>query len=149
MVQEADVRSARKKLGLTQEMLAEKLGVSRNTVSRWEKGEVSPSAENVMALNHLFAQLERPAAAEGAPAPGEEAAPPPVTPARTKVKRWPIVLACAGLICSLLIGIAALMGFYSVKRQLDPNNVVPAEEIEGKEVDTLPIVSGTSQPLQP
>jgi len=149
MVQETDVRSARKKLGLSQEKLAEKLGVSRNTVSRWEKGEVSPSAENMMALNHLFAQLERPAAAEGAPAPGEEAAPPPVTHARTKVKRWPIVLACAGLICALLIGIAALIGFYSVKQQLEPDSAVPAEEIEREEVDTLPIVSGTSQPLQP
>lgn len=100
-----------------------------------------------MALNHLFAQLERPAAAEGAPAPGEEAAPPPVTPARTKVKRWSIVLVCAGLICSLLIGIAALIGFYSVKQQLEPDNVVPAEEIEKREVDeSLIFGPGTLHP---
>lgn len=149
MVQETDVRSARKKLGLSQEKLAEKLGVSRNTVSRWEKGEVSPSAENMMALNHLFAQLERPAAAEGAPAPGEEAAPPPVTPARTMVKRWPIYLVCAGLICALLIGIAALIGIYSINQRLEPNSVIPAEDIEREEVDMFPSISGTRQPLQP
>lgn len=135
MVQEADVRSARKKLGLSQEKLAEKLGVSRNTISRWEKGEVSPSAENMMALNHLFAQLGRPTAAEEAPAPKEETAPPPVTPARIKVTRWPIFLSCAGLICALLIGVAALIGIYSIKQRLEPDNVVPAEEIEKREVD--------------
>lgn len=145
MVQEADVRSARKKLGLSQEKLAEKLGVSRNTVSRWEKGEVSPSAENMMALNHLFAQLERPAAAEEAPAPKEETVPPSVTHARIKVTRWTIVLACAGLICSLLIGIAALIGIYSINQRLEPDSIIPAEDIEREEVDqSLP---GTRQPF--
>lgn len=127
MVQETDVRTARKKLGLSQEKLAEKLGVSRNTISRWEKGEVSPSAENLMALNRLFAQLEEPAPAKAEPAP------PPDTPA--KGKRLPFALACLGIVCALLIGIAALMGIYSIKQELAPDNVVPAEKIEGKEVD--------------
>ena len=149
MVQEADVRSVRKKLGLSQEKLAEKLSVTRNTISRWESGKVSPTADNLIALNRLLAQAEDPAPTEEAPAPKEETSPPPAAPAPTPAKRWPLVLACVGFICALLIGIAALIGTYSVKRQLEPDCVAPIEEIEKKEVDTAPIVSGTSQPLQP
>lgn len=129
MVQEADVRTVRKTLGLSQEKLAEKLGVTRNTVSRWELGEVSPSAENLIALNRLLTQIEDPAA------PKTEPAPPPDIPAPAKARRWPSVLACVGAICALLIGITALIGIYSVHQRLEPNNVVPVEEIDGEEVD--------------
>lgn len=73
MIQEADVRTVRKKLGLSQEKLAEKLGVTRNTISRWELGEVSPSAENLTALNRLLTQLEDPAAPKAEPAPPPDA----------------------------------------------------------------------------
>lgn len=127
MVQEAGVRAARRKLGLSQEKLAEKLGVTRNTVSRWELGVVSPSAENLIALNRLLTQLENPATLKAEPAP------PPDTPA--KARRWPFALVCVGMVCALLIGIAALIGFYSVHQRLEPDNVIPVEEIDGEEVD--------------
>lgn len=149
MVQEAEVRSIRKKLGLSQEKLAEKLGVTRNTVSRWERGEVCPTADNLIALNRLLAQAEDPAATEEAPAPKEETAPPPAAPVPVKVKRWPFVLACVGFVCALLIGIAALIGIYSINQRLEPDSIVPAEEIEREEVDTAPVMSDTLQPLQP
>lgn len=149
MVQEAEVRSVRKKLGLSQEKLAEKLGVTRNTISRWESGKVSPTADNLIALNRLLAQAEDPSAAEEAPTPKEETSPPPAAPAPTPAKRWPLALACTGFVCALLIGIASLVGIYSINQRLEPDYVVPAEEIEKKEVDTAPIVSGALQPLQP
>ena len=38
-----EIRKLRKRLGLTQQQLADKLGVDRTTVSRWERGEVEPS----------------------------------------------------------------------------------------------------------
>lgn len=150
MIQEADVRSVRKKLDLSQEGLAEKLGVTRNTVSRWERGEVSPSADNLIALNRLLAQTEDPAAAEEASAPKEETAPPLPAPALVKAKRWPFALACLGFACALLIGIAVLIGVYSVKQQLGPaDSAVPIEEaeLEREEVDqSLIIESVTLQP---
>ena len=37
------IRSRRKNIGLTQKELAEKAGVSTNTVARWERGETEPS----------------------------------------------------------------------------------------------------------
>lgn len=44
----------RKRDGLSQEELAEKLGVSRQAVSRWEVGSVQPDASNVLQLSKLF-----------------------------------------------------------------------------------------------
>ena len=44
----------RKQAGLTQEEVASKLGVSRQAVSRWEKGEASPDTENLIALADLY-----------------------------------------------------------------------------------------------
>ncbi|OCB78005.1 LexA family transcriptional regulator [Flavobacterium crassostreae] len=44
-----EIRNKRKELGLTQKDLAIKLGVSHNTISNWEKGEVIPlSKENLL-----------------------------------------------------------------------------------------------------
>lgn len=37
-----DVASIRKELGLTQQQLADKLGVARNTVNRWEHNQGKP-----------------------------------------------------------------------------------------------------------
>ena len=44
----------RKKNGLSQEDLAEKLNVSRQAVSRWEGGAASPDAANILQLSKLF-----------------------------------------------------------------------------------------------
>ena len=44
----------RKKNGLTQNELAEKLNYSDNAVSRWERGEVSPSIETLDQMSKVF-----------------------------------------------------------------------------------------------
>lgn len=44
----------RKKLGLSQEELAEKLNVSRQAISRWETGSALPDAYNVLQLSRFF-----------------------------------------------------------------------------------------------
>ena len=44
----------RKRQGLSQEALAEKLHVSRQTVSRWETGSALPDAGNIVQLSRLF-----------------------------------------------------------------------------------------------
>ena len=40
--------------GLTQEKLAEKMGVSRQTVSKWETGEAYPELDKLLELSRLF-----------------------------------------------------------------------------------------------
>lgn len=44
----------RKKSGLSQEELADKLGVSRQAVSKWERAEASPDTDNLIALSNLY-----------------------------------------------------------------------------------------------
>ena len=44
----------RKKHNLSQEDVAEKIGVSRQAVSKWERAEASPDTDNLMALARLY-----------------------------------------------------------------------------------------------
>ena len=44
----------RKSRDLTQEQLAEKLDVSRQSISKWESGQAVPELEKIVALSGLF-----------------------------------------------------------------------------------------------
>lgn len=44
----------RKKHGLSQEELADQLGVSRQAVSKWERGEASPDTDNLIELARIY-----------------------------------------------------------------------------------------------
>ena len=48
------LKSIRKQAGMSQEQLAERLGVSRQAVTKWETDAGIPDVENVMALSALF-----------------------------------------------------------------------------------------------
>lgn len=48
------LKSIRKKAGMSQEQLAEKLGVSRQAVTKWETDAGIPDIENIMAISALF-----------------------------------------------------------------------------------------------
>ena len=48
------LEAARVNTGLTQEQLAEKMGVSRQTVAKWESGESSPDVGHCDAMAELF-----------------------------------------------------------------------------------------------
>lgn len=43
-----NVKMLRKQAGMSQEQLAEKLGVSRQAVTKWETGAGIPDIENIM-----------------------------------------------------------------------------------------------------
>ena len=44
----------RKANGFSQEELAEKIGVSRQAISKWERSESSPDTDNLIALAKLY-----------------------------------------------------------------------------------------------
>ncbi len=48
------IRARRDACGMTQELVAQKLGVSRQAVGKWESGKSEPSTTNLMALAELF-----------------------------------------------------------------------------------------------
>ena len=49
-----NIRAHRTRCGMTQEFVAEALGVSRQAVSKWESGTSDPSTSNLFALARLF-----------------------------------------------------------------------------------------------
>ena len=51
------IKELRVKLGLTQEQLAQKLGVTFVTVNRWENGKTKPSALAIKALKDLESEV--------------------------------------------------------------------------------------------
>ncbi len=48
------LKNLRKERGLSQEELAEKLGLSRQAVSKWERAESAPDTDNLIALANLY-----------------------------------------------------------------------------------------------
>jgi transcriptional regulator with XRE-family HTH domain len=48
------LQSLRKEKGFSQEALAEKIGVSRQAVAKWELGQAYPDIDNLIALSSLF-----------------------------------------------------------------------------------------------
>lgn len=48
------IRARREACGMTQELVAQKLGVSRQAVGKWESRKSEPSTTNLMALAELF-----------------------------------------------------------------------------------------------
>lgn len=44
----------RDEMGWTQEELAERIGVSRSTVAKWESGRGTPTIGNIITLSEVF-----------------------------------------------------------------------------------------------
>lgn len=114
----------RKALGLSQEELAAKIGVSRQAVSKWETGDVVPDLNRLLALadaldTSLDALCGREAAEPPAAAPAEQGTLPK--------RRWLLPALCGCLAACLLAG-----GLWAWTWR----NVVPAEEAAA--MSTLP-----------
>lgn len=51
---ELDIRSLRKAAGMTQQQLADIIGVTQTMVARWETGRAKPSTKNVQRIKELL-----------------------------------------------------------------------------------------------
>lgn len=49
-----NLKLLRKQHGLTQEAVAEKLGVSRQAVAKWERGECLPDIESIISIADMY-----------------------------------------------------------------------------------------------
>jgi DNA-binding transcriptional regulator YiaG len=57
-MQGVEIRALRKKLGWTQMALAEAIGVTSNTVARWERGEMAISEPATRLLRKIAAEQQ-------------------------------------------------------------------------------------------
>ncbi len=75
------IYDCRKKAGLSQDALAERLGVSRQAVSKWEIGSAQPDLDNIVALAKVFGVTTDWLLTDDEPAPVPEEAPKTSAPA--------------------------------------------------------------------
>ena len=75
-----NIYTLRRKSGLSQEQLAEKLGVSRQAISKWEGGLSTPELDKLRALSECFHVSIDELTGELEPAPNRNR--PPVRPAK-------------------------------------------------------------------
>ena len=129
----------RKQHSMTQMELAEKLGVSRQAISKWECGSAEPSADNLVAIGKLF-EIPVEALAEESPQLGQ--APPARTADLGELagagRRRPYMWIWAALLtaCMVLSAIASVIVIHSAvfKEPADP----PVQTEEPKVKKTAP-----------
>ena len=128
------IRSIRAKQGISQEALAELLDVSRQTISKWENGQVRPSAENLARLSHaLGVSVDALVKDDWIPLePEVQIVEVPVSRSRN-YRLWAL-LAAAVLVAGILVG-----ALFFRKR---PEVFVHSTELEGEVIDNSMIGGG-------
>ena len=68
------IKACRQRAGLSQEKLAERVGVSRQAVTKWEAGQSVPTGENLRRLAEIFGTTAGflPASQEAGTSPAEQ-----------------------------------------------------------------------------
>lgn len=104
------IRALRQEKGLSQEALAERLGISRQAVVKWEHGTANPSTANLIALSQI---LEVPLA-ELVSGKAEEAEPP------KRRSRLPLALS----IVTLALAVLTLLALLHAKSMAVPTGII-------------------------
>ena len=118
----------RKQNGLSQQDLADRLGVSRQAISRWETGAVQPLADSVKSLAQVFQvstdyllndDLDTPT-----PPPTAQPAPPQEKPKPTrKHRKWLLALAALAAAAVLVLVTAAGTAYYLQWKERQPVSI--------------------------
>lgn len=119
---------------MSQLELAEQLGVSRQTVSRWEAGQIKPSADNLLRLSQLWgvpvdALLKDDWAEEKAPEIQVVEVPVEVPVSR------PICRPLAALLAALILAAGILIGFLFLREHSE--DVLQVNETESEAVGDI------------
>ena len=137
--------SLRKSRGLSQSEVAEALDVSRQTVTRWESGEVVPSVESWRKLSQLYGiPVEALMTGTAEPyqpkpgAPSEPAPPAQERPAdRRRERRWKLIAVCALL--ALAVVSAALVR--EVRKDQPGENKSTVSRVKVESVESVPTIT--------
>ena len=102
----------RRKSGLSQEQLAEKIGVSRQAISKWESGTSTPELEKLLALSECFNMTLDDLVKEETINQATTEAPPKVEDAKVSKAiemKVGIGLCLIGAVCLILFGVLMVM----------------------------------------
>ena len=100
------IYTLRRKSGLSQEQLAEKIGVSRQAISKWEGGLSTPELDKLRALREFFhVSLDELTGGQGADAPsGRAEEKSPGADSQGTEQKLGICLCLVGAVCLILFG---------------------------------------------
>lgn len=130
------IAALRRAQGMSQEALADRLGISRQAVSKWEAGQAAPGRDNLLELSRVFGvsadELLQPGRAAG---PSGDAGPPPPPEGKAgRPRGWPLpLLAIAGAALAALVAWCAVCTVWLVRLQAQVDGL-PA----GQTVVTVP-----------
>lgn len=130
------LQTLREEHGMSQLELAEQLGVSRQTVSRWETGQIKPSADNLLRLSQLWGVPVDAFLKDGWTPPEEKAPEIQVVevPVEVPVSR-PICRPLAALLAALILAAGILIGFLFLQGRSE--DVLQIDETESEVVGDI------------
>ena len=132
-----NLATLRKKHGLTQMDLAEKLNVSRQAISRWEVGAAVPSTDNLKTLSVLYeVSVDDILKGETASVPQSSDlsdSPQETLSSHRSNKKSTIIFACVLILLALAVAIvASVVKFHESEEKTNlPMENMPAEEDDG------------------
>ncbi|MBE6709852.1 MAG: helix-turn-helix domain-containing protein [Ruminococcaceae bacterium] len=141
------IYDCRKKAGLSQDALAEQIGVSRQAVSKWEIGSAQPDLDNIVALAKVFGVTTDWLLTDDEPDPGTDNEQ-PAEPSKSSAPAYPawvddlpqslsrmlkrygwIVGVYVSVIGAMFTGMGAL-GRFLVKQMFSFNTAAPYGELQ-------------------
>lgn len=136
------IREHRRRNSMSQDELAEKLGVSRQSVSLWENGQTQPTIENIIALSGIFHVTtdellgNKDSADTGARLVAEET---PTRSRKTSSRTW--IVLCGAAALSAVLMIVGILGFLRAENRGDDSSagddpIRPAQATVGEDVVT-------------
>lgn len=138
----------RKEHGLTQDELAREVGVTRQAVSKWERGVIVPSTVNLSALGRLYG-VSLDELVNGEPSAGgraEEAETPKGAPPCKKPFLLKIVGTAVAAAFVLLVAVASVITIVSVitKDTEGPEDkIVWTDDLVREEIDLSKVIDST------
>ena len=141
----------RKKEGLSQEALAEKLGVSRQSVSKWETGEATPEVSKLLSLSKLFGvttdyllddeaeeekEVEIPSSSFEVTSVNEA----PPKKSNNSARKLLIVLLICILLCIFVLPLVMAILGYSIFQMSPTVETIYAETAPSYEIEIIPSV---------
>lgn len=99
----------RRKAGLSQEELAEKLDVSRQAVSKWEQGKAMPETGKLLSIARYFGVSLDDLMGDEMPSPQEPPTAPTEEPSRRGRSVLGLVLSLGGILALILWGLVLIL----------------------------------------
>ena len=138
--------------GLSQEELAREVEVTRQTVSKWERGLIAPSTVNLIALGRLYG-VSLDELVNGEPPAGEheekeaekpeEVERPEEAPTRKKHLPLKIMGAAAAAAFILLVSAASVITIVSAIVKEPEDNIIWTDDLVPEDIDLSQVIDST------